>query len=275
MLGISKYFMQFLQPEEEVSLDIEEIRIQGATSSPEKCQVAIHVYDGKGLSKRWERHIDDPLKKIYFHNLLRTYLNETLEQSFSPNNETIEKELRSYPSNLSKGLALRKGSSQLNGKKVNVWIRGIQLSSEISCAKPIHSLHWELLEDLSLWVDPESAESAKPASVTVRRCVKDLQVQSRQRDVTETVQVGKSEVFNILLVVARKRLHEKEPDYFNPTSALRAILEAQAETVCRQSPKRIRLEVVRPGSYDELKVHLQQSHKSFQIVHFDVHGDIE
>ena len=270
------FLKHFLQPEE-VSVDIQEIPIQRPTSSPERCRVKIHVYDGKGLSLRKERVVSDPLTKSD-HNLLRTYLGETLDQSFPPNNEKIEKKLRSYPSSLSKGLDLDAYSTHLNGKKVNVWIRGIQLSSEKLRGKSIHSLHWELLEDLSLWVRPEDTKSKKPASVTVRRCVRDLQIPIRQKDVTEKVKVGKSEVLNVLLVVARKKLDEKEPDYFNPTSALRAILEAQAETVCRQSTKRIRLEVVRPGSYDELKIHLQ-SHKKlrkkFQIVHFDVHGDIE
>ena len=266
--------MHFLQPEE-VSVDIEEIRTEGATSRLERCRVGIHVYDGKGLSLRKERDVSDPLKTNSDHSLLRTYLDATLEQYFPPNNEKIKKKLGSYPSSLSKGLGLDEYSTYLNGKKVNVWIRGIQRSPEISCGKSIHSLHWEMLEDLSLWFRPEDTKSAKPASVTVRRCVKDLQIQTRQIDVAETAQAGKSEFVNVLLVVARKKLHQKEPDYFNPTHVLRAILKAQAEIVCRQSPNRIRLEVVRPGSYDELRIHLQQSHKKFRIVHFDVHGDVE
>ena len=195
--------------------------------------------------------------------------------SFTPDYTKIEEKLESYPRILSKSLQLDAYSTHLNGKKVNVWIRGIQPSPEISCGKSIHSLHWELLEDLSLWVSDKDGMSAKPASVTVRRCVKDFDVRDLQRDVALAVQDGKPELFNVLLVVARTKVHEKETDYFNPTSVLRTILEAQAELECRRSQKRIRLEVVRPGSYDELEIHLQHSHKIFQIVHFDVHGDIE
>ena len=266
--------MQFLQPEE-VSVDIEEIHIYSAAKGTQRWRVKIHVNDGKELSLRKERDIYDPLKGQSDHNKLRNYLNETLDMSFTPNNKKIEEKLESYPRNLSEGLQLDAYSTHLNGKRVNVWIRGIQLGRERSCGKSIHSLHWELLEDLSLWVSPKDSMSAKPASVTVRRCVKGLHVPDSQSNVIQTVQVGKSEFFNVLLVVARTKLHKEETDYFNPTSVLRAILEAQAELECRRSQKRIRLEVVRPGSYDELKNHLQHSDKKFQIVHFDLHGDIE
>ena len=257
--------MQFLQLEE-VSVDVEEISVSSAARGPPGWRVKMHINDGRGLSLRKETSISDPLKKESDHSKLRIYLNETLENAFTPDNKDIEDKLESYPRKLSAGLNLDTYSTCLNGKKLNVWIRGI---SEISCVRSIHSLHWELLENLSLWVNPKDSMSVRPASVTVRRCVKDHLVPTCQ------VRIGKSEVFNVLLVVARKNIHKKETDYFNPTSVLRAILGVQAEIECRWLQKRIRLEVVRPGSYKELEIHLQRSHKEFQIVHFDVHGGIE
>lgn len=256
--------MQFVQPEE-ISVDIEELSIRNATSGPQRWRVSIRVSDFKGLSLLKERDISDPLKTQSHHDQLRPYLNETLEMPFTPDHTKIEERLKNYPRILFKALNLDAYSAHLQGKKVYTWIRGIQLSSKISCGKPIHSLHWELLEDLSIWVSSKAGEVAKPASVTERRCVNALHVPDLQRDVIQAVQVGKPELFNVLLVVARRKVHEEEIDYLNPTSVLRAILEAQAELECRQSQKRIRLEVVRPRSYDEFRIHFQLSHKSFRL----------
>ncbi|KAL8783754.1 MAG: hypothetical protein Q9195_009292 [Heterodermia aff. obscurata] len=87
-------------------------------------------------------------------------------------------------------------------------------------------------------------------------------------------------LFRILLVIARKFIHENDSfDYVSPTSVLCSILNAQQELEWRFSPNRIQLEVVRPGTFEEFKASLLRcerkgKHHAFQIVHFDVHGDI-
>ena len=257
---------------EEVSVEIEETGNGQAT----KWGVRVCVNGPGGLSLREKRNIVDPLNQSDY-NRLESYLNVPLNLPVTLNNARIEKKIDSYSKVLLTCLRLHDYSTHFDGKKVSFWIHGNLPDSSLLSGKSIHSLHWEFLEDLSVWIDSKNGMGAKPASVTVRRCVKNSSVEAQVPKVPNSDRQGASAIptSSILLVVARKNIHKDEIDYFNPTSVLRAILEVQAEFERRRSSKRIHLEVVRPGSYDELKRHLQRSHKKFQIVHFDMHGDIE
>lgn len=281
--------MLFAQPER-IKIHIQEVGIdscgQAYSERYQTWRVQIRIKRGDEQLVVKETDVQDPLDQPG-HNSMTRYLDKTLNDVTKPNDDHV-KEIDRYRKKLFQSLDLDEPLQQLHfrNKKVEIQICEMEQrqndhqDSATSPRKSFHSIHWELLEDLSTWVCRDDRIGLGPASVTVWRFVRKIrekpQLQPRER---QTPQDGHVKSCNILLVVARKNVHgskdvhgEDLVDYFNPTSVLRAILEAKGELECRQPHQRIHLEVVRPGGYDELDRHLSKG--GFQVVHFDVHGTV-
>ncbi|KAH6889807.1 hypothetical protein B0T10DRAFT_41223 [Thelonectria olida] len=137
----------------------------------------------------------------------------------------------------------------------------------------IHCLAWELLEAVSM-ADPKlrlrvtriSDIPPPPKPLRFRR------PNSRLMPSFATVQADTTLDFHVLLVVARdfsRTGAERDPE---PDLAQWPLMNVQ-----RKLRSRIMLEVVRPGSREELEEHLEVRASQgtfFHLVHFDLHGRI-
>lgn len=127
-----------------------------------------------------------------------------------------------------------------------------------SATTSIHSLHWEVLEDMSVW--PEKTNH----QVIVRRKVPDL-------DIAQSVQAkGYVSGFNILVVAARDLSRgEGEIGHTLVTAGMVEIISKLP------SKTPVNLEIVRPGTWDTLRRHLESRPKGyFSLVHLDTHGRV-
>lgn len=232
--------------------------------------------------------VKDPLSRSD-HVDVNKYLNEILTERGNPDYRfisTVSGTINSYRKDLFNYLKFRDHLDKFKNKKVEIQIREREPSRYNTRAaatqgkESIHRLHWEHLEDLSLWTHRSWIQNPAPISVTVRRLVGSPGWQATpQRSPTKSMHSGKVPPLKILLIVARKHVHVKHHiDWFNPTLVQRAILEAREELLSRNSPQEIELEVVRPGRLEELRQHLdnhqrQEGENCFHIIHFDLHGD--
>ncbi|RFU30417.1 hypothetical protein B7463_g5906, partial [Scytalidium lignicola] len=139
------------------------------------------------------------------------------------------------------------------------------------CPSLLQAIHWEVLESAASW----NPEASGHANVLVRRKI----VSSFPRLVPTDLSSRKKPTFNILLVNSRPN---KVKD-INPLLGIRGIIE----TLSKLEPRlrdTINFEIVRPGTWSAFEDHLifrtNQWHQSggtgpwFDIVHFDVHGEI-
>jgi len=135
----------------------------------------------------------------------------------------------------------------------------------------IHSLHWELLER------QDDTWFKNAASLVVRRTIADThQSPSLSRVQSMGTNNGLGSVFPVLLVVARHFRDEGDP---SPSIIQCTLLRIQEALVRQGRFHKIHLEVVRPGSLEELKAHLKKRSDSngqsfFKVVHFDLHGGL-
>lgn len=137
---------------------------------------------------------------------------------------------------------------------------------EISC-KPslvsIHRLHWEALEHPKLGL-----------SLSICRNVfgqDDAKRPSNHGTGTDHV--------NLLYLTARRFEDSDNPQQHNRDINPYVILEPLADTIARLgTDSKIRLEVVRPGSFETLEATLvaaKSDGRKFDIIHLDVHGKVE
>jgi hypothetical protein len=137
----------------------------------------------------------------------------------------------------------------------------------------IQQLHWELLEDPSLW--PSGVE------IILKRHVKAggenpiLELSSLDED-----RVSGEPRVNALLVVARDLSTDSNTVDIKPNLALQILAKIRQDLVNQGLHARLNLEVVRPGTLEALKEHLQKSSRVhgkgfYHFVHFDVHGTID
>jgi len=224
--------------------------------------------------------IKDPFESERDRKLVAQYLDKTLETRFEETSaqEACQK-IDAYRKILFDSLRLQpEYLKSLRGFKVEIQVRQLKPAEEDFS---FHSIHWEHLEDINLWAHPSWLRWAGPISVAVQRIVQDIPPSPPiRRTTSELVPYNKKiEIFNVLLVVARKHLYDKaKVDYFNPTSVQNALLLSKEALESRGSYQRIHLEVVRPGSLKELGDHLEKRQRNgghpFHVVHFDMHGTV-
>jgi hypothetical protein len=137
----------------------------------------------------------------------------------------------------------------------------------------IHCLAWELLEAVSVSMPKLRLRVTRISDVPPPlKPLRFLRPNSRTTPSFATVQTDTTLDFHVLLVVARDFSRtgvERDPE---PDLAQWPLMNAQ-----RKLRSRIMLEVVRPGSREELEEHLEVRALQgtfFHLVHFDLHGRI-
>ncbi|KAE8454230.1 hypothetical protein EG329_005155 [Mollisiaceae sp. DMI_Dod_QoI] len=262
-----------------IVLTIENTKPGTIVSRRRQWNVRIKLKDTIPYLNPLEHFIKDPFESERDRKEVAQYLDKTLERDLEETSaqETWQK-IDKYRKTLFNSLRLVSGYlKRLEGFNVEIQIRQLAPAEE---DLSFHSIHWEHLEDINLWTSSCWPRRTGPASVTVRRMVQEIrQTSPAHRRTSELVPNKKIEIFNVLLVVARKHLYNTiKVDYFNPTSVQSALLLSKEALESRGSYQRIRLEVVRPGSFEELESHLKRRHENgdhpFHVVHFDMHGTV-
>ncbi|KAI1090497.1 hypothetical protein F5B19DRAFT_462708 [Rostrohypoxylon terebratum] len=151
--------------------------------------------------------------------------------------------------------------------------------SETSDFASIHSLLWEILEHSNFW--PCSEPGERPVkrirlSRTLNVLTKDLTATSSSIDRRTTCPTTTSAEFRVLLVIARsfkKNIDQRYVDY--PASLIQGpLLNIARRTKKRGITPKLHIDVVRPGTVEELDEYLRPGCKPYDIVHFDLHGKI-
>lgn len=135
----------------------------------------------------------------------------------------------------------------------------------------LQSLHWELLEQLELW-------SGYFNKVIVRRISPEPIKGGNGTALTPSTPTAGT--LNVLVVIARNT--EINPTAYQdvlPFAALDVLLGVRDILLQQPAAPRLRVDVVRPGTFDALKQHLKSSkdvHGSgfYHFVHFDMHGRV-
>ncbi|MGB5959133.1 MAG: tetratricopeptide repeat protein [Coleofasciculaceae cyanobacterium] len=124
-----------------------------------------------------------------------------------------------------------------------------QLQIEIESNTPeFQALHWESIHD------PELPRPLAVDCVMLRKMTKPVSVAAN---------IAPSPVINLLVVIAR--LGDNDASYRTISRPLIELIEA--------TQLRIKVELLRPGTYEALERHLEEKGAGFyHIIHFDTHG---
>ncbi len=127
-----------------------------------------------------------------------------------------------------------------------------QVTIEIVSRTPeFQAIHWEALRD------PDLPRPFAVDCIMLRKYVKPVSTQA---------QVAESPVINLLVVTARP----DEEDDVGYRTISRPLIEA-----IQNSKLRVKVELLRPGTYEALERHLEEKGSGFyRIIHFDVHGGL-
>ena len=165
--------------------------------------------------------------------------------------------------------------------------------------RTINVLHWEHLEASEIW------KQSSVLDVVVRRVVPQCRTEASldpssklwtQKTIPRSTNNERKHLLNVLLVIARDtsetphiryreqytswqntdRVHWQDTD---PSLAQLAILQVRERLRYLKCTHRIRLTIVRPGTFEALEEILQKTTETygpgyFSIVHFDVHGHV-
>jgi hypothetical protein len=145
-----------------------------------------------------------------------------------------------------------------------------------STTNTIHQLHWELLEDPGLW-------EIQDVQVTVQRVFNSPRsgnlsptpnpIASWRRANSAVTSV------NILLVVARRTTDSDLYSEVDPTLASNILLKSRKMLQNLNPTARLKVEIVRPGTFEALQNHLSRSERIhgpgyYHVVHLDMHGQV-
>ena len=127
-----------------------------------------------------------------------------------------------------------------------------QVTIEIVSGTPeFQAIHWEALRD------PDLPRPFAVDCIMLRKYVKPVSTQAK---------VKESPVINLLVVTARPN----EEDDVGYRTISRPLIEA-----IQNSKLRVKVELLRPGTYEALERHLEEKGSGFyHIIHFDVHGGL-
>ena len=127
-----------------------------------------------------------------------------------------------------------------------------QVTIEIVSRTPeFQAIHWEALRD------PDLPRPFAIDCILLRKYV---------QSVSSQAQVAESPLINLLVVIARPN-EERDVGY---RTISRPLMEA-----IQHSKLRVKVELLRPGTYEALERHLEEKGSGFyHIIHFDVHGGL-
>jgi hypothetical protein len=212
--------------------------------------------------------IIDPFVEGEYLTVFESYLRDSDRPKWSPHRLTAEADeyeftraeddIQSYAMALLDGLDLNTSCFSPGATECQIYIIQNHKSKhgQTSTNYPdVHCLAWELLEQLQI-----------PGLPNLRLRV------TRISDFETPLHRPYRKIFKILLVVARdfsRTGAERDPE---PDLAQWPLMSVQ-----KKLRSRLLLEVVRPGSVEELRVHLKSRDGQgvrFNLVHFDLHGRI-
>jgi hypothetical protein len=225
--------------------------------------------------------IVDPFVEGEYLTVFESYLRDSDRPKWSTHRLTAEAdeyavsraedEIQSYAMALLDSLDLDTSYFSSVATECQVFIiqhHGSRHSQPPSNRPDIHCLAWELLEQVRIHGLPNlrlRVTRISDFSTPLQRPYRILQPLS-------TIQADTSKIFKILLVVARdfsRTGPERDPE---PDLAQWPLMSVQ-----KKLKSRLLLEVVRPGTVEELRVHLRARAGQgvrFNLVHFDLHGRI-
>ena len=222
----------------------------------------------------------EPFTPIQYDHVA-TYLDESLDDiDFDQHDaDNISRTIDNYREQLFQQLCLDEHVGALQGQclEIHIWPSKKPGRSHRS----LHSIQWEQLEDLGLW---SQRSRNGVSSVTVCRHVHKKDKRGQLETTAKARRQYQNGIFNVLLVVARSDVHESpeevrgKVDVLNPATVRSVLLQLQEELASSGSSHRIHLEIVRPGCFDELKMHLKRRETKalgknpYHVIHFDLHG---
>ncbi|KAM7206574.1 hypothetical protein V8F20_002700 [Naviculisporaceae sp. PSN 640] len=226
--------------------------------------------------------VTDPLTETEYENggdksFLDEYLEESVckigswklkEQDWRQREEKLKDYRNRLWTNLQSGdLALRGNSSPFgtNGRRCEINI--IENFGNPGSRHTIHRLAWELLESHQFSPPHENY------TISVTRKISFDSMRIGLPESFRDVQQDRRRTFKILLVIARNLAHERGRDA-PPDIAQFPLMRIQRQL----KRSRVLVEVVRPGSFQELCNHLKrrkdQNRFGYNLVHFDMHGEL-
>jgi hypothetical protein len=134
----------------------------------------------------------------------------------------------------------------------------------------LQSLSWELLEQLELWFGFFS-------KITVRRS-SPQQLDNNHPVLTAPTTITRT--LNVLAVIARNtEINSAAYQDVSPFAALDVLLGMRKLLEQHPEALQLRVEVVRPGTFDALKRHLRASTDTqgtgfYHLIHLDMHGRV-
>ena len=164
-----------------------------------------------------------------------------------------------------------------DGKPVTiVSLEVLDESREPQVKSTIHQLHWELLEH------PDTLGEGGPR-ILIRRSLPVIEQATKSLHRVTTWSNNESGVqsINILLVIARDlTFNSAKYNDISPWTAYDVLSGVKRHLAARNSPIRINVEIVRPGTLKAFQSHLATSEEKhgqayFHIVHFDLHGSVK
>lgn len=210
----------------------------------------------------------------------RWYLEQYVQVSpFSADKATeAESLLSKYPDDLLRQLPLRDlvlpelETGERSGLDTVLLHIDVSHDDKGGSKESIHGLFWETLESPALWSHPRW-EVAVSRSVWPREGVPSLtKVDAWLSNKATTTEL------NVLLVIARDL--SQDPSKYSdvdPSLATNVLLDVRRRLAMSYRPVRLNIEMVRPGTWNAFKKHLQDTDSRrgrgyFHIVHFDMHG---
>ncbi|XXH02803.1 hypothetical protein Hte_009190 [Hypoxylon texense] len=151
--------------------------------------------------------------------------------------------------------------------------------SQSSDFASVHSLLWEVLEHPDFWPCNQSDGGTPVKRVRLSRT---LNVLSTGASVTpagrqpSTIAATQAE-YRVLLIIARSFKKDSDQRYvdYRPNLIQGPLLKIARKAKQRGIAPKVHIDVVRPGTIEELDEYLDpKSDKSYDIVHFDLHGKI-
>jgi CHAT domain/NB-ARC domain len=214
--------------------------------------------------------LHDPLDKDGA-SLCRWYLEQYLQRE--PYSTTRARKassvLEGYGQQLADQLQLS-ALALVDQQKLDIEIEDFS-GSDSGPRNSVHQLYWELLEDERIWALPTLSvcvqrsigRTNEHASPVYNISLWSEDSSSRQR-------------INILLVTARDLTKGSTLyDEISPLVAFNILWNVKSRLNLAGSPVDLNVEVVRPGTFNALKHHLERRGQDyFQIIHFDVHGKV-
>ncbi|KAK3322730.1 hypothetical protein B0H66DRAFT_532056 [Apodospora peruviana] len=255
--------------------------------------------------------LHDPWHDEQYDTLVR-YLRETGRLLWHRSNyedgavlSDLHQQVKSYANELWTALGLLYDLNQGTSRHCEIVIREDESDRTSHRQRSIHSLQWEILEIPDLIDDP----ARRRYTIKILRQVGYLSATGIPVDATgpsydRTIAVpepllevhrDRTRSYKILLVIARKLFREGGDDIsgggdWNPDSdrldndahfaqvPLMKIQQDFTPRIDHRGINKLWIDIVRPGSVDELRSHLQRRSKQrvfFNLVHFDLHGVID